>query len=325
MAGLGGPRPVDARLRFAGWVGWILACLVLGPIVLLADSGPGVTPEEQAEARQVVISFLDRLVRDRAISGHQVKPEGLDFWQHSVFGTPGRLDTYRPVVAQVRRGDFSLNTLQLLDVGLLPTMDTLPPTKVEERAHEYLRRYTPPDVAGNTRLFRIDRDDEAGPPGLPFQPGWQVNWVRCYQGHPFKYDGCRVRLTFDGQFRGFHMNWDSHAPPTLEVRVDAKRAEELGRLGAKRIMKRFPVRFEKKAAPEFKRSELKIVNPNYCHTFKTEDLERFGNISIESRLAWVVYFLSADFTAEALGGQDFDLEVHIDAATGELLGGEFYG
>lgn len=139
------------------------------------------------------------------------------------------------------------------------------------------------------------------PSEVQFMDGLGVirfKWVREEGGYRYRDDWILLGADpYTGELLGYHKNYFSNKPASLTVKVEKERAAEIASKFAEAIG------FEL----DGKREELMLVNPNYRWTKEVKKMP-----SPDVRLAWV-------FSMQKTEGEG---EIWVDAATGEVLGGE---
>lgn len=290
-----------------------------------ADSDERVSQPDHTRARRVVIAFLQRLQADHEIPDLGLRGEDLrvrEFYERPRGLRPKRIMIDGPIEAGVELPEFTVTGISLYANDHFPVGEKLTEEALLRRARQLMERYVPRELAAQLGAPEIQR----GEPYARCSEFWAINWERQVGGYGLPNDSCGVALLPDGQFRAIDWGCPSVPPPTLEVTVPRERAAELGRQGALRIMDRFRRRFHDHQLQELLGAELRIVNPNLCHAWESEDEGQFAHrVSREARLAWVVKFSSRDCRddPDSFRNPDKELYVWIDAVTGDLLGGDF--
>lgn len=315
------------------------SCLLAGLVCVFGDEpSEAVTQEQKQRVKVAVLSALEGLVRSGVLQKNEVGLQSLQvtaFFPASGLLYPDYFWVQGPVAARVRASDFAVIGLNLLDYQIGPVGDTVTEQVAIEVASKWLKMSVPAEVIAEmgkptANLSTVDPDGKKEEDELAVQPGWEVEWSRNLGGYDYPYDFCRIHLLSDGQFRGFVWNFVGIPPPTIEVSVSKEKATGLAREGTERIMDNFPQRFYGHKLQELLGAELRIVHPNYCHTWKDQDESRFADPPRKTRFAWVVKFRTSDPKGVIPGPaetrfriSDSQLEVYIDAETAELLGGEY--
>lgn len=157
------------------------------------------------------------------------------------------------------------------------------------------------------RLLGIEIGDSSGSAVLNERPGeawgsWDFSWPREKNGYKFKTDRIVLAVdTLQGKILAYNFYWISDDPASTEASISQNDARDTA--------------IKTASANGFGLSpsagHLLIINPNYKWTSNFVKMP-----PKETRLAWVFDFDNSkdNWTHEA--------EVWIDAATGEMLGGE---
>jgi len=157
----------------------------------------------------------------------------------------------------------------------------------------------------------LPKDAEFKAVGLDKENGqWSATWIRKYNGFHYENDHINIKImAVDGEFYSYGKYYVGKPCPT-EVKVSKEKAIEAGSREIWRlrgIMLQIP-------NYEIASAEVKIVQPN------TRMDKITGNLSTESRLAWVlVYELKSQHEADC----PQRITIKIDAGTKEFLGGDF--
>lgn len=317
------------RCGFATRLFMTILCAFLPLIAaraLLGEDRTGPTLEEGHRARAVVLDFLNRLVRDGELHDNSVLPDELqvkDRFVPAVMVRPVWIEIEGTITAWVRRSDFVVTRLSLENLARRPLCAPITIEQATTRADAMFARYVPNDVRRcmGAPTIELRQPIKYSQTGLA---EWVIERKRTIGGFDFPLDHCTLTLLEDGQFSGFVWKVQSLDPPTTEVKVDRDNAIRLGREGAASIMSRF-VQFQEQRAEECVATEVKLVNCNWCHLWEDRDEHRFAYPSRETRVAWVVEFVARDLPTAGRVNDARHVRVWIDAATGELLGGEYTG